>query len=222
MRVKAVIFDLDDTLIRSGIDYRVAKVSAIKFLVESGVDETLLNENMSNMEIINRAIEDLRKKNFSEIRIKEIINNVYAMFNKAELKSLDKAELMDTSLKTLTELKSLGLKIGIVTNSCSTYSKKIVEKFSLDKYIDILVSRDDVTRHKPDPEHLLKALEALGVDSSEAVFVGDHFVDALCAKRAGVKFILVKNKKWSSQEAEKNAFTIIDDLGVLSSLIRQL
>ncbi|MEM0010764.1 MAG: HAD-IIIA family hydrolase [Candidatus Bathyarchaeia archaeon] len=222
MRVKAVIFDLDDTLIRSGIDYKMTKVLVIKFLVESGVDETLLDENMSNLEIINRAIEDLRKKNFSEVRIKEIINNVYAMFNKAELKSLDKAELMDASLKTLAELKSLGLKIGIVTNSCSAYSKKIIEKFSLDKYIDILVSRDDVTHHKPDPEHLLKALEALGVDSSEAVFVGDHFVDALCAKRAGVKFILVKNKKWSSQEAEKNAFTIIDDLGVLPSLIRQL
>ncbi|MEM2272961.1 MAG: HAD-IA family hydrolase [Candidatus Bathyarchaeia archaeon] len=222
MRVKAVIFDLDDTLIRSGIDYKGVKSSIIKFLVESDVDESLLDENMPNLEIINRAIKDLRRKNFSGERIKKIINSVYAMFNDAELRSLDKARLMDGSLETLVALKSLGLKIGVVTNSCSAYSMKILETLSLGKYIDVLVSRDDVYHHKPDPEPLLKALEALGVRASEAIFVGDHFIDALCARNSGVKFILFRNERWSSGDAEKDAFAIINSLSILPSLIRQL
>lgn len=221
MRVKAVIFDLDDTLIRSGIDYGEVKSSIIRFLVRSGVDEGLLNENMSNLEIIDRAIKYLREKNFGEVRVKEIINSVHAMFNEAELKSLGKAMLMDGSIETLVALKGLGFKIGVVTNSCGTYSRRIFEMFSLSRYIDVLVTRDDVTRHKPDPEHLLKALESLGVDVSEAVFVGDHLIDALCARKAGVKFILLKSERQGSRDAEKSASAVIDSLSELPSLIQQ-
>lgn len=222
MRVKAVIFDLDDTLICSGIDYKEAKSSVIKFLVESGVSEELLNEGMSNLEIISKAIEDLRRRNFDESVIKEVVNKAYGIFNEAELKALKKARPMSGSIETLAALKSLGLKIGVVTNSCSMYARKVLMDLSLDKYVDVLLARDEVPRHKPDPIHLLKALEALGVDSSEAIFVGDHLIDALCSKNSGVKFILLRNIKWDSRDAEKYAFAVINSLSELPLLLQQI
>ncbi|MEM2441281.1 MAG: HAD-IA family hydrolase [Candidatus Bathyarchaeia archaeon] len=217
-----MISDLDDTLIHSGINYGEVKSSIIRFLVKSGVDEGLLNESMSNLEIIDRATKYLSEKNFSEAKIKEIINSVYAIFNEAELRSLGKARLMEGSIETLSILKRLGLKIGVITNSCGAYSRKILEMFSLSRYVDVLVTRDDVSRHKPDPEHLLKALESLAVGVSEAVLVGDHIIDALCAREAGVKFILLRNEKVNFRDAEKNAFAVIDSLSALPSLIQQL
>ncbi|MEM1561771.1 MAG: HAD family hydrolase [Candidatus Bathyarchaeia archaeon] len=221
MRIKAVIFDLDDTLIRSGINYRETKSLIIKFLVEAGVTEGLLNESMPNLEIINRSVEDLRGKNCAEDRIKEIINRVYKMFNEAELKALNKAMPMDGALETLATLKKNGLKIGVVTNSCGEYARRILEMFSLDMYVDAVVARDDVTRHKPNPEHILKALEKLGVQESETIFVGDHLIDALCARDAGVKFILLKNEKWDLRHAKENASAVINHLSELLAIIRQ-
>ncbi|MEM2321450.1 MAG: HAD-IA family hydrolase [Candidatus Bathyarchaeia archaeon] len=222
MQTKAVIFDLDDTLISSGIDYKKAKSSVISFLVESGVTDGLLSESMSNLEIINRAIEDLHGKNFTEAMIRRIIDRVYAMFNEAELRALERARPMDGSMETLAALKDLGLRIGVVTNSCSAYARRVLKTFSLDKYIDVLFARDEVPRHKPDPEHLLRALEALGVHSSEAVFVGDHLIDALCARDSGVKFILLRNKKWYLRDAEKNAFAVINHLSELPALLQRI
>ncbi|MEM1515503.1 MAG: HAD family hydrolase [Candidatus Bathyarchaeia archaeon] len=215
MQIKAVVFDLDDTLIHPGIDYSGVKSSVIKFLVKLGITEGLLNENMSNLDIISRMKEDLRRKNFDEVRIREIISDVYIMFSEAELRSVDKARLMDETLEILGTLKSLGLKIGVVTNSCSAYAKKILEMFSLNEYIDVLVTRDDVSHHKLDQEHLLKALRALGVGVSEVVFVGDHLIDSLCAKNSNVRFILLRGERRHSREAEKNALTVIDHLSEL-------
>lgn len=222
MCVKAVIFDLDDTLIYSGIDYSGIKSSIIDFLVKSGVASNLLDKRMSNLEIIDIAVKELRRRNFTETGIREIIDKIYNMFSEAELSSIDKAKLMDEALETLAVLKNLGLRIGVVTNSCGEYAKRILKKFSLNRYIDALVTRDDVSRHKPDPEHLLKALEMLGVDVSETVFVGDHIIDSLCAKNSGVKFILFRNKKWDSKDWEKCAFAVIDHLSELPILLRQL
>lgn len=222
MCVKAVIFDLDDTLIYSGIDYSGIKSSIIDFLVKSGVASNLLDKRMSNLEIIDIAVKELRRRNFTETGIREIIDKIYNMFSEAELSSIDKAKLMDEALETLAVLKNLGLRIGVVTNSCGEYAKRILKKFSLNRYIDALVTRDDVSRHKPDPEHLLKALEMLGVDVSETVFVGDHIIDSLCAKNSGVKFILLRNKKWDSKDWEKCAFAVIDHLSELPILLRQL
>lgn len=222
MWVKAVIFDLDDTLIHSGIDYKRVKNTIIKFLVDSGVTEGLLNESMSNLEIIERAVKDLRRKNIDESKIHNALSYVYEIFNEAEMEAIDKARLMDGAIETLSLLKSLGLKIGIVTNSCSAYARKIARRFSLDKYVDIIVARDETPRHKPDPEHLLWALRALSVRSSEAVFVGDHWVDALCAKGAGVKFILLRNRKWNIEDAERDATAVISSLNELPKTLQQI
>lgn len=220
MHIKAVIFDLDDTLIHSGLNHKEIKSSIIDFLAKFGVNRDLLNENMPNFEIIDRSIEDLRRKGLSESAIKSIVDGVIVMLNDAELKSLSRASLMEGAIEVLAKLRSLGLKIGIVTNSCTAYAKRVIEMFSLNEYIDSLVTRDDVSRPKPDPEHLLKILEALGVEASEVVFVGDHLIDALCARRCGVKFILLKNEKWNSKDSEKMATAIINSLNQLPVLIQ--
>ena len=52
-------------------------------------------------------------------------------------------------------------------------------------YLSVLLTREDVDAVKPDPAHLLAALEALGANPLEALMVGDHPLDLLTAKRAG-------------------------------------
>jgi len=216
---RAVIFDLDDTLIRSKIDYKRMKSSIIKFLVGVGVESSLLSEDMLNSELLRVAIKDLRKKGASERVIRNVIEEVNAIMNGFELESLDNVELMEGTLEVLDSLKKHGVKIGIITNGCKNYAVSIVRKFSLDKYVDAIVARDEVSNPKPDPKHLLIMLDVLGVSAEEAIFVGDHWIDALCARDAGVRFILLKNERWQSKNVNGMRSEIIGDLRNLLNLL---
>ncbi|MBS7623967.1 HAD-IA family hydrolase [Candidatus Bathyarchaeota archaeon] len=217
-KIRAIIFDLDDTLIHSRIDYVGVKRSLIRFLVDYGVEPHLLNENMPNLEIFRVAGESLRNKNLPEEFIRRVFEGAKAILDSYELKALEGVRLMEGALETLDALKRMGLKIGIVTNSCREYTIRVIEMFSLNKYVDAFITRDDVNNLKPAPEHLLKALEALGVSAHETVFVGDHWIDAICAERANVKFILLRNERWKFKETG----TVIDDLMSLPAVIQSI
>lgn len=192
--MKAVIFDLDGTLIDSKIDFRKMKRRNIRLLEASGVEQGLLTEEMLNYDIERRAIEDLRKKGISEEEIQRIFQKVAEIMNEIELEAIEDTQLLDGVIETLEKLKSMRLKIGIITRSCREYANRIVEKFDLEKLIDAVAARDDVLKPKPDPEHPRHLMEILGVKPSETVLIGDHPMDALCARNVGVRFLLVPKR----------------------------
>ena len=217
--IKAVIFDLDDTLIYSGIDYKQMKNSLIEFLTEVRVDPSLINVNMLNSEILRAAVENLRGKNVSEKKIRKILDKANAIMNESELNSLDRVKLMEGALEVLSTLKRRGFKLGVITNGCRNYAVKVVEKFHLNKYVEAIVARDDVADFKPSSRHLSRILEVLGVSAEEAVFVGDHWIDALCAKNSGVRFILFRSNRSNAKDSENMAHKVIDDLRELVHLL---
>jgi len=189
--LRAVIFDLDETLIHSGIDFKKMKSLTIEFLESMGVKPCLLSTRMLNLEIINIVTEDLRMKGLSREEIQRVLAKVAEIMNEVELESLDKATLIEGVPETLRALKARGLKVGIMTNGCREYAKKVLARFCLEKYVDAVVARTDVARPKPSPEHAFYVLKLLDVSAEEAVLVGDHWLDAECAKKSGLQFILV-------------------------------
>jgi len=194
MTVKAIIFDLDGTLINSAISFKKMKLRIIKYLEDIGVTPSLLNENMLNFEITQRAVDDLKRKGFSEKQIKKVLDEVSSIMNQVELESFDNASLIPGVPETLKILKDQGLKLGLMTRSCRKYAEKVLEKFELRKYFDVIIARDDVENPKPDPSHAIQLLELLDTSAEEAIFVGDHWSDAECAKRSGLKFVLFQRK----------------------------
>jgi HAD superfamily hydrolase (TIGR01549 family) len=174
---------------------------------------------MLNFEIISAAQKDLSGK-ISQDDIEKIFRKVNDIMNEVEMESLGKAELMDDALNTLGKLKNLGFKVGIVTNGCREYAKRIMDRFCLDKYVDAIVARDDVPNPKPNPVHLLRILEILNVPVEEAIFIGDHWIDALCAKRAGISFILLRDRTRNSRESEEMSHATIDTLKEILFLIQ--
>ena len=59
--------------------------------------------------------------------------------------------------------------------------------------LGVVLGSYDVTRHKPHPEGILKALERMGVSKEEFLYCGDTVLDAEAAQRAGVDFAAVLN-----------------------------
>ncbi|MBI4032675.1 HAD family hydrolase [Candidatus Berkelbacteria bacterium] len=83
---------------------------------------------------------------------------------------------------------------------------------------NVIIARDDVDRHKPDPEGLLLALNRLGVEPGAAVMVGDSVHDVDAAHAIGVPAILFRNPEIPRQPLTK-AELVVDDYAQLAEAL---
>lgn len=105
----------------------------------------------------------------------------------------------DGVLDLIDTLRELKLPMGIVT-SRSQY--EIDQDPCLQSFInkfDKMVSADETTLHKPNPEPLLKAMEKMKANPNETIYIGDTIFDRKCARNAGIKFALAL---WGTNNAE--------------------
>ena len=209
--LRAVIFDLDGTLINSAIPFREMKRKVITFLQANGVEERLLKEDMLSTEIIDLAAGCLQRKGSSENQVSEVLAQVSNIMNEVELQSTGNATLIEGVPQTLLVLKERGLKLGVMTRGCREYTRKILTKFGLSRYFDAIAARDDVDQPKPNPEHAFHVLKLLGVKAQETLFVGDHWSDAECAKQAGLNFVFVSHGQ-GVEKVQELGYPIIDNI----------
>ena len=184
---QAVMFDLDGTLIDSKINFPRMKAKSIQFLERSGVKPGLLTKNMLNQEIEHRAKMFLRKEEFSTDTVRTIFREVTSIMNAVELEAIERIQLYYDVPETLQTIQRFGLKIGILTRGCREYAEKAVKKVRLQRCIDAIVARDDVSNPKPDPEHPRQLLKILKVKPSETLLVGDTITDIRCAHNVRMK-----------------------------------
>jgi len=85
--------------------------------------------------------------------------------------------------EALERLRACGYRLGIITRNCRACLEHFLARHPLPH--EVLLTRDDLVEVKPDPRHLLAALEQLQVAPAEAVMVGDHRSDIECALAAG-------------------------------------
>ncbi|SDI29836.1 phosphoglycolate phosphatase [Paraburkholderia phenazinium] len=108
---------------------------------------------------------------------------------------------VETLLKTL---RVQQVRVGIVSTKFRYRIEAILRHAGLEACVDVVIGGEDVTRHKPDPEGLQKALEILAIPASDAVYVGDHQMDAQAAQAAGTRFVgavtgLTDFEAWQAQ-----------------------
>ncbi len=93
----------------------------------------------------------------------------------------------------ITRLKALGIKVGLVTNSIRKSSEFMLEYAGLLKFMDVVVTNEDVVEGKPNPAGYLLAMEKLGVLPSETIVIEDGEYGILAAEAAGTTVIKVKD-----------------------------
>lgn len=96
--------------------------------------------------------------------------------------------------ETIEELSRRGIKLGIVTTKIRPTTIKTLERFDLLKYMDTIVTVNDVTEPKPHPEPVLTAVKNLGVDPRKTLMIGDSAVDIQSAKAA---YVYAVGVSWS-------------------------
>ena len=87
-------------------------------------------------------------------------------------------------------LQKSDVKLGICTNKSEPLARDVLDGLSLTTLFPVIVGGDTLPVRKPDPEPLLHTVRALGVEADETVYVGDSEIDAATAKAAGIRFAL--------------------------------
>ena len=190
-QIRAIIFDLDVTLIRSAVDFGKLKRETIDLLVGEGLPVEKFSVEMKSYHILSLASELCRQKELSGDEIALIRRKVEAIWNRVELESVRDASLFEGAKDILLWLRKRGIKIGIVTRGCRAYAINALTVTGLLEMVDIVVGRDDTVQPKPHPEPLMRAMSMLGFVAEEVLMVGDSVDDEQCARGAGVHFLRV-------------------------------
>jgi pyrophosphatase PpaX len=174
-KLRAVLFDLDGTLLNSIplIRRTFEKVFADLGIPwgDSGVMKTVGLPLRQAAEIYAPGQEERFLKAYTE----------FYHDHQAEM-----LELFPGTIETLDALCGAGYQLGLVTSKRREPAVAGMSMTGLDRYISHVVALEDTSRPKPYPDCLLRGLELLAVKPGQAVYVGDSWYDILTGKNAGV------------------------------------
>jgi putative hydrolase of the HAD superfamily len=218
--IKAVIFDLDGTLLNR--------------------DESVKKFIDKQYERLNKWVGHIPKEKYTT-RFIELENRGYVWKDKVYQQLVDELDITGITwggllqdyisqfknscvpfpnlLSMLEELRSNNLILGMITNGPGDFQKGSIHSLGIGSYFDkILISELEGIK-KPDPQIFKRALEQLNVSSNESIFVGDHPEnDVKAARNIGMKGIWKKDFQWDNIEAD----FIVDDLAEIPLILEKL
>jgi phosphoglycolate phosphatase len=183
--IDAVLFDLDGTLVETNIDFSLMKREMISLAVDSGLPASDLAP-LDILAIVERMTDHARNSRGVDVAEK-LREEAFLILEEMELRHSADARDIPPARDIVNELRRKGIRVGIVTRNCRAASEESLARTGI--VADALVSREDVARTKPDPEHLLHTLRLLSADPSRSVMVGDHLMDVISGKSAGMRTI---------------------------------
>ena len=100
----------------------------------------------------------------------------------------------------LSTLKNKGMKVGVVTNSIRMTTEFMLQYSGVSKFLDVLITNEDIDQPKPAPDGYLLAMKNLGSKAENTVVVEDGMHGIQAAKAAGARVVEVKDPTQVSLE----------------------
>jgi HAD superfamily hydrolase (TIGR01662 family) len=220
LKVAAVIFDLDGTLIDSIDIYFTIVEKALNRLnlpavsrnriLEAAESEEFKWELVLPQDVLNRKA--------------EIIDEAWAVINEiAPQMFADNLELIQGAGHIVESLSSNGLKIGMVTSTQRQYLETKMQPLKnagVDTLFEAIITSDDVEKRKPSPDPLIACAKQLDIKPSSCVYVGDTTTDIKAGKAAGMRTVAVLTGFDEYEILEKeNPDAILDSIRNLTEAI---
>jgi HAD superfamily hydrolase (TIGR01509 family) len=175
--VSAVIFDFDGTLAATDIDFAGIRARLREFFIRRECWEEALFQRYI-LEMIDSVCARLEGEAAAEVR-----RDAMRIVHEGEADACREAALYPGIAEALQELDRRGYRLGIFTRNSRACCELVLRRHPLPH--SVLLTRDDVTNVKPDPEHLQATLAQLGTRPEWALVVGDHHTDVETAVACG-------------------------------------
>jgi HAD superfamily hydrolase (TIGR01549 family) len=221
--IKAVIFDLDGTLVAFNLDVKACRTEIIQHLTEQGFPRSLFSMTETAFDMLVKVKKHLKAEGIDDQEFVKIEKTVFSIVESFEWKAAKTTEMFPGIPETLKALKDIKLKIALCTISSEKATSYLLKRFNLAHYFDAVITRESVLEVKPNPIHLEAALNALKVKPQEAVLMGDSVKDVACANHLNVLAVGVTTGISSMEElTQSGANYIASSANDILSLILQL
>jgi pyrophosphatase PpaX len=217
IRIKAVLFDLDLTLIDS--------LRAIIRSIEHTLDSKGYSYKKEDVvDLVGKApLEDQFRALVPSLSDKEIWECVDSYRKFYSHYHLEDTTIYPRVVETLQHLKQQGFKLGVVTGKYRKPVLEVLNHFHLNSLFEVVVTAYEVKSHKPSPKIVFEAARRLGVEAAECVVVGDSPSDAesgKCARALTVAISRETSLKRQLEETEPDL--IIENIRELPTAIYTL
>ncbi len=201
--VKAILFDLDGTLVDTARDFvYIIQQLAKQYQLQTPNEEQIREKVSAGALAMVSLFQTIGDTSLAE---EQILAYRQQFLDNYEQNICVKSQIYGGLESLLTELEIQGVAWGIVTNKPRYLSERLLQALQLDKRCSVLVCPEDVNHSKPDPEPLYLAIEKLAIDCSEAgkvIYIGDHLRDIEAGNRAGMQTIIAGYGYISAEEKQ--------------------
>jgi phosphoglycolate phosphatase len=181
--LRAALFDLDGTLVRTFIDFPAMR-RAMRDLSDRWGTTAATAGHDDILGIVERMTEALGPAQGEGAR-----REAYALLEAMEQEGCAHPEPVPGASDLLRSLRRVrGIRIAIITRNCRRIAESLLDRMDLEH--DLLVAREDTPEYKPHPAPLLFACRHLGVAPSDALMVGDLWADVAAGRAASVRFTI--------------------------------
>lgn len=174
--IKAVLFDLDNTL----MDFMLMKRKSCEAAIDAMVSAGLRMNRQKAIKILfelydekgmeyNRIFQEFLNKTLGHVDYRILAEGIVA-YRKAQVSYV---KPYAGTMKALVKLKERCMKTGIVSDAPSLNAWIRLVEMKLDDFFDVVVTFDDTGERKPSKLPFLKAIKAIGEKPSNILFVGD-------------------------------------------------
>ena len=224
--IKAVIFDLDNTLIDFMYMKNQAVDAAISGMIESGLNTSQKDakkeifkiyekEGYEYQEVLNEYIVSINKKISYKILAAGIVS-----YRRAKEKSLVPYAHV---AETLIELSKMGMKLGLITDAPSREAWTRLYSVGLHHIFDKVLTYDDTKVYKPSKVPFNKILDCFKINAEDAVMVGDWPErDLAGVKSVGMKTAFAKYGNLSAQNLSGQADVVLEDISEIVDYLKKV
>lgn len=183
VRYRAVLFDLDGTL----VDSYAALAEAVNYARrQHGLSDL---EEPRIKEFVGDGLEKLLQRAFETTAVPPTVQGAFE--RRYDEICCSESRVLDDVETTLEELSRRALPMAVCTNKPTGFSIKILDSLGLARHFRAIVGPDLAGARKPSAQHVLRTLEATGCAREEALLVGDMPIDVEAARNSGIDVAVV-------------------------------
>ncbi|WHO39813.1 HAD family phosphatase [Sphingobium sp. AP49] len=211
--IRAVIFDMDGTLLDTEAAHRDAFARTGEAMGWPMSDELLLSMVGIHRDENLRMLAERMGQDFPVDQFYADSDALFVAALQAGVPLRPGAELI------LEHLARAGIPMAIATSTMAPYAQQRLEAAGLLHYFQVVVTRNDVDRPKPDPQPYLLAAQLMGVDPVDCVAVEDSHAGVRAGVAAGIATIMVPDLLPPTEELMLAATAVLPSLHALRDLL---